>query len=193
MTGTDNRSLHEVGVVHGRFQVLHLDHLKYLLAAKDRCRHLVVGLTNPDPTLTRFDPANPERSAPERNPLTYYERYRMVTTTLLVQRIPSADFSVVPLPINFPELYQYYVPLQATFFLTIYDGWGERKLALFQSLGLKIEVLWRRPLEEKGLTATEIRGRIARGEPWEHLVPPGVAQMVAELRLEERLAILSPA
>ena len=39
----------EIGVVHGRFQLFHLDHLKYVLGAKARCRHLVVGITNPDP------------------------------------------------------------------------------------------------------------------------------------------------
>jgi len=41
----------ERGVVHGRFQVLHNDHVKYLLAGKARCRHLVVGITNPDSPL----------------------------------------------------------------------------------------------------------------------------------------------
>ena len=48
----------EVGVIvseHGRFQVLHNDHFKYLMAGKAQCRHLVVGITNPDPTLTRRD------------------------------------------------------------------------------------------------------------------------------------------
>jgi len=27
----------DVGVIHGRFQVLHNDHLKYLLAGKEKC------------------------------------------------------------------------------------------------------------------------------------------------------------
>ena len=54
--------MHELGVIHGRFQLLHNDHLKYLLAGKQRCRHLVIGITNPDPTLTRADPADPART-----------------------------------------------------------------------------------------------------------------------------------
>lgn len=33
----------EVGVIHGRFQVFHNDHLEYVLAGKSRCRHIVVG------------------------------------------------------------------------------------------------------------------------------------------------------
>ena len=47
--------IEKTGVINGRLQVLHNDHLKYLLAGKKRCDHLVVGITNPDPTLTRKD------------------------------------------------------------------------------------------------------------------------------------------
>jgi nicotinamide mononucleotide adenylyltransferase len=181
---------HATGVVHGRFQLFHLDHLKYLLAAKERCRHLVVGITNPDPTLTKFDPADPHRSSAQDNPLTFYERYLMLRETLLDAGLSYQEFSLVPLPINFPELYRYYVPLDATFFLTIYDEWGERKLQLFQSLGLKVEILWRKPASEKGLTATAIRRLLSRGQPWEHLVPSAVARLVKEMGLLERLRIL---
>ena len=71
----------ETGVVHGRFQILHNDHIKYLMAGKSKCRHLIVGITNPDPTLTRKDTADPARSLSDANPFTYYERYQMVKTT----------------------------------------------------------------------------------------------------------------
>jgi len=179
--------MYATGVAHGRFQFFHLDHLRYLEAAKARCRHLVVGITNPDPTLTRFDPADPGRSAPERNPLTYYERYRVVQHALQERGWPAADFSLVPLPINYPDLYRYYVPLDAVFFLTIYDDWGERKLQMFQSLGLTVEVLWRRPLAAKGLTSTEVRRVMAAGGDWRGLVPPGAATMLVQFGIPARL------
>ena len=35
----------ETGVVNGRFQVLHLKHMEYILAAKMRCRKLYIGLS----------------------------------------------------------------------------------------------------------------------------------------------------
>jgi nicotinamide mononucleotide adenylyltransferase len=187
---TGNAAVSETGVVHGRFQLFHQDHLKYVLAAKERCRHLVVAITNPDPTLTKFDPADPHRSSTRDNPLTFYERYLMLQATLLEQGLACREFSLVPLPINLPELYRYYVPLEATFFLTIYDEWGERKLQLFESLGLKVEILWRRPGSEKGLRATAIRELMGRGQPWEHLVPAPVARLVKELELGERLKIM---
>lgn len=179
--------LHTIGVIHGRFQVLHNDHLQYLLAGKARCEHLVVGITNPDPSLTREDGADKARSMEGANPLTYFERYCMVRVALEESGVAPKEYSIVPLPINIPELYRYYVPLEAVFFLTIYDDWGEKKLQMFQALGLKTEVLWRRPLAQKGLSSSEIRLCIARGEPWEHLVPPGVARLVKSFDLAARL------
>ncbi len=181
------KTMVQTGVIHGRFQVLHNDHLKYLMAAKARCRHIVVGITNPDPTLTRSNQADPVRSSPSANPLTYYERYVMVRMTLVEEGLGIHEFSVVPLPINVPELYRYYVPLDATFFLTIYDEWGATKLLMFQSLGLKTEILWRKPLAEKGLTAAHVRAEIAAGRPWEHLVPPAAARIMKEMDLLERI------
>jgi len=180
----------EIGVIHGRFQILHNDHLKYLLAGKARCRHLVVGITNPDPTLTREDPADTQRSDPTANPLTYFERYVSIREALVEAGVPYAEFSVVPLPINFPELFRFYVPLDAVFFLTIYDRWGRRKLELFRSLGLDTEVMWDRPPGEKGLTAAEVRGRMISGDPWEHLVPPSTALLMARWKIPDRLSSL---
>jgi nicotinamide mononucleotide adenylyltransferase len=171
--------------------VFHHDHLRYLMAGKDRCRHLVVGITNPDPMLTREDPADPLRGSPLANPLTYFERYTMIRAVLHDAGLAEATFSIVPFPINLPELYQHYLPLDATFFLTIYDQWGRRKLEMFQARGLKTEVLWERSLAEKGLSATDVRGRMARGEPWEHLVPAGTTRLMQRWDIPARLRDLS--
>jgi len=182
----------ETGVIHGRFQVMHNDHLKYLMAGKARCRHLVVGITNPDPTLTRKDSADPHRSSPVANPPTYFERYTMVRSALMEVPLDPLDFSIVPFPINLTHLYQYYVPLDSTFFLTIYDEWGRRKLEQFRALGLKTEVLWVKSPQEKGLSASDIRRRVAAGEPWEHLVPPSTCALMKKWGIPERLRNLYP-
>ena len=175
------------GVIHGRFQVLHYDHRKYLLAGKARCRHLVVGITNPDPTLTRPDPADPHRSSPLANPLSYYERYLMVRDVLLETGLNQAEFSIVPFPINLPHLYQYYLPLDAVFYLTIYDQWGRRKLEQFQAKGLATEILWEKPADAKGQSSTVIRNLMAAGEPWQHMVPPATARLMQEWDIPTRL------
>jgi len=178
-----------IGVIHGRFQVVHNDHLAYLLAGKAECEHLVVGITNPDPMLTARDDSDPERSNPRANPLSYFERLVLVKCALVDAGLGEADFSITPLPINFPKYYSAYVPMQATFFLTIYDEWGRRKLEYFQSLGLKARVLWERTPETKGLSSSHIRQAMAAGQPWEHLVPESTAVLCKAWGLPERLRV----
>ena len=181
----------ETGVIHGRFQVLHNDHLIYLMAGKSRCRYLVVGITNPDPVLTKDDPADPQRSHPMANPLSYYERYIMIQTVLTDEGLKVSDFCIVPFPINYPELFGHYVPMDGTFFLTIYDDWGRRKLEKFKSLDLKTEILWERPPQKKGLRATDIRQRMIKGERWEHFVPKGTEMLMKKLDIPKRLSDLA--
>lgn len=179
--------MHPLGVIHGRFQVLHDDHLKYLLAGKSHCSHLVVGITNPDPRLTANDAADPQRSAPENNPLTYWERQCMVREGLIGAGIALSEFSIVPLPINLPQLYHYYVPLDAVFFLTIYDEWGRSKKRRFEALGLHTHILWERSPEEKGISASQVRQAIRDGRDITGLVPSSTLRLVEEWRLRERL------
>jgi nicotinamide mononucleotide adenylyltransferase len=178
---------YDTGVIHGRFQVLHYDHMKYLMAGKNLCRHLVVGITNPDPFLTKMENADTERNNPLANPLTYYERYALVNAALKEEGLTSDQFSVVPFPINFPDRYKYYVPMDAVFFLTIYDEWGKQKLTYFQKQGLKTHVLWDVPLEKKGLSAGSVRDLMIQEKPWEHLVPHRVAAILKEWEIPERL------
>lgn len=188
---TDKHKPYATGVIHGRFQVLHNDHLKYLLAGKALCRHLVVGITNPDPFLTKDDSADPARSDSLANPMTYYERYQMLRAALLEAGLDWHEFSLVPLPINLPERYQYYVPMDAVFFLSIYDDWGRRKLDYFKSLGLETHVLWEVRPEEKGISAKEVRRCMVAGEPWDHLVPACVPPLMRQWDMAGRLKSLA--
>ncbi len=182
---------YSTGVIHGRFQVLHNDHLKYLMAGKAVCRHLVVGVTRPDPFLSRAEEEDPKRNLEKENPLTYFERFRLVNAVLRSRGLSPDDFSVVPFPINFPELYRYYVPMDAVFLLSIYDEWGRKKLGYFQEQGLKTHVLWEVPLEEKGISAHEVRDRMKNNMPWTHLVPREAAVLLNEWRIPERIRTIS--
>lgn len=184
-------STYPLGVIHGRFQVPHNDHLRYLLAGKELCDHLVVGITNPDPSLTRHSDADPARSSGTANPLSYYERCVLMRRMLVDAGVSHNALTVVPLPINLPELYRHYVPLNAVFFLTIYDGWGRQKLEFLQSLQLRTHILWEVSPEEKGISATDVRARMARGEPWQHLVPQSVAPLLEQWDIPGRLKALS--
>ena len=87
------------------------------MAGKKLCKHIIVGITNPDPTLTKAHDSNPHRSTLIANPLTYYERYVIVRESLLEIGLELSEFSIVPFPINVPELLKYYAPMDEVFFL----------------------------------------------------------------------------
>ena len=45
----------KTGVIHGRFQCLHLKHMEYLMAAKNQCKRLIIGISNPDAGFIRVN------------------------------------------------------------------------------------------------------------------------------------------
>jgi cytidyltransferase-like protein len=178
----------KIGVVHGRFQPLHIGHLEYFLAAKKKCDFLIVGITNPDPSLTKPDESNPHRSLDTSNPFTYFERYTMIKETLLEAELKREEFDIVPFPINFPDLIKYYVPTEkSVFYITIYDDWGWKKKQLLESIGVRVEVLWVKKESEKPTTGTEIRKRMREGNDWKELVPPAVYRIIKDWKLDKRI------
>jgi nicotinamide-nucleotide adenylyltransferase/phosphinothricin biosynthesis protein PhpF len=174
-----------VGVIHGRFQPLHLGHMEYLMAGKALCDVLVVGITNPDPWHVTAESTDPARGAPEANPFTYYERYLMLEGALGDAGIAPRELRIVPFPHGFPERLSHYAPADALYFLSIYGAWGETKLDRFSALGLRTHVLWRR--ESTVTSGTEVRARMLEGRDWTQLVPPAVQLVIREAGLEARV------
>lgn len=178
----------KIGVIHGRFQVLHNDHMKYILSGKKLCEHLIIGICNPDVDLTKYTDANPHRGLKSSNPLTYFERLECVRNALLEYGVSRNDFEIVPFPINFPERIANYVPLSATFYMTIYDQWGKEKQKILKDqLGLDVKVMWEVPIEQKGISASEIRSCIYEGKEWKHLVPISVYDYILKNKIDIRI------
>lgn len=162
--------LTEIGMVHGRFQPFHNGHREYVLHALARCRSLVVGITNPDPTHVRGTPTSPHRSQPDANPFPYWLRERMVRGVLLEAGIPSERFSIVPFPIHEPELWDHYVPPGVVHFLRVFSSWEARKVEALRAAAYPVEVLDEGTLKQQ--TATEVRSLIRSRGPWRDCVPP---------------------
>jgi len=179
-----------IGVIHGKFQMLHLGHMEYLLAGKNRCDYLYIGITNPDTNLTSDNENDLNRSKLSSNPFTYYERMEMIRDAMLENGVNRTEFEIVPFPINYPKLINNYVPMSAVFFVTIYDKWGEHKLETLNRLGVKTDLMWVRDMSERLTSGTEVRTLIANDGEWTHLVPKSVSTYVKERKLIERIKTL---
>lgn len=180
--------MYEIGIVHGRFQVLHNEHMKYILEAKKRCKHLIVGITNYDCFSSRDKVCNedPNRVCGDANPFTYFERYEMLKLALVEAGTSLFDFDIVPFPIDSIEEIVNFVPMDGVFFLTIYDDWGRKKEKLLRGLGVKVEVLYEKSKDEKLISSTAIRDKIRNDREWEALVPPSVYKYIVQKGFEEK-------
>lgn len=176
-----------IGVVHGRFQLLHNEHMKYILAGKRRCEHLIIGICNPDITYTKYTDIDPHRSKHTSNPFTFYERFEMIKVALLESGISLLEFDIVPFPINYPELIFNYVPYSAKHYITIYDNWGLKKKDILEKLGFSVEVMWQKDLSQKIICATDIRNYIKEDKPWNQFVPPSVYKYILKHNLDQKI------
>lgn len=177
----------ETGVVHGRFQVMHLKHMEYILAAKMRCNKLYIGLTNPDRLHTRESVNDINRSEPSANPLSYYERYQMIRGAMREFNVSENEYDIIPFPISCPEYILQYAPKDAVYYMGMYDEWDEEKYKILRSLGLNIDVLWHKTLEEKGITGSWVRSCIATDQEWAHMVPKSVYRFLTENGLDKKI------
>lgn len=178
----------KIGVIHGRFQVLHNDHMKYLLAGKQKCEHLIIGICNPEADLTKYTEVNPHRSKKSANPLTYFERMECIKYSMIEAGIGQEEFDIVPFPINFPDKIFNYAPSDAKYYMIIYDEWGEEKLKILQDkLKLEVEVLWRVAIEKKGISAFYVRKCIQEEKEWKQFVPKFVYHYIIEHGLDQRI------
>lgn len=178
------------GAVCGRFQLFHSDHLAYVLAAKERCEHLIVGITSPDSSLSPTEAADPHRGLSEANPCTYYERMKMVEGTLLAAGIKREEFDIVPFPIGRPELLRFYVPHDTKIYVTILDAWGQCKTDRLRDFGYDVEVLWERT--DKVISSTMIRECIKAGTPWAQYVPEATYRYLTSQGIDRRIREMPP-
>ncbi|QXF84285.1 adenylyltransferase/cytidyltransferase family protein (plasmid) [Rhodococcus pyridinivorans] len=175
------------GIVLGRFQPLHLGHVEYLDAAKRCCERLFIGITNPDNGSGTITESDAKRSLGENNPFSYIDRHLMIERALLDLGWSPKSFCLMAAPITDPTRLTSYLPAPelSEFFVTIYDEWGEQKAREIAALGYTTTTLWRRSHGERFTSGTFVRNAMRNGEPWEHLVPAGVASYINERGLAE--------
>jgi len=165
-----------VGVI-GRFQPFHWGHFEYLAEAARIGTALVVGIANPTERETRVTDSDFGRSRREANPFSYGQRSQMISVSL--ERLaPQLAFTVRPCDLRSSALLRNSLGSCDLVALTVYDGGGAEKRDLVREAGYDVVILWYR--SEKLTTGSEIRRRWRSGEPWEHLVPSGTADVLRQ-------------
>ena len=178
------------GMVHGRFQPFHRGHLHYTLEAFKRSEHLIIGITNPDPSETQAEAADTRRHTPEANPFTFFERQWMIRAALVEAAVELSRVSIVPFPIHAPERWAYYCPKETVQFIRVFSEWGREKVARLRAAGWRVEVL--DPGATKQDSGSTVRRCLRQGQGWEHLVPAGVGAVLKQIGAPERLAGHAP-
>jgi cytidyltransferase-like protein len=179
-----------VGAVCGRFQMPHLGHMEYIIEAKKKCRLLYVGITNPGSFAQAQGEETPHRAYAFGNPLTYYERLEMLRGSILAAGVKEEAFRITPFPLENPPELHYFIPLDAVFYLTLYDEWSLKKQRLIENEGFRTHILWQRRSEDKITSGSEIRALIAANKEWRHLVPPFVYDYAQGTDIENRIKLL---
>jgi cytidyltransferase-like protein len=172
------------GCVTGRFQPLHLGHLDLFLRVLAQRQHLIVGITNPDPSARQRVDANVRRHLQSENPFTYYERARMVGAALDSAGVAPHAHDVVPFPLHRPEVWFDYVPPGSVQYVRVYSDWERSKARSLREHGYEVVVL---DGGDKEHEATAIRHALRTGGAWRGSVPQGVAELVDRFLRERPL------
>jgi len=176
--------------VHGRFQLLHNDHLEYILKAISLCDHLIVGITSYNIRERVKIESAPHRFVSQNNPMTYYERTKMITEALLDEGLNPCSFSFSPFPIETPGLLPDFIPLNFPCFTTICEEWNRKKIQTLEEIGYKVIVLKENPAKE--IEGSKIRNLIINNdESWKKIVPRATIKAVEEMHIQERLLTIS--
>lgn len=166
------------GIFIGRFQPFHNGHLSILNAMESApdIEEMLVGIGSYQ---YDFQHKKPDQWIDE-NPFTGPERSCMLSLALSKIGKPS---EIIPIPDihDFPRWVSYVEGL-APKFEVVYSGNTIVK-ELFEKSGYEV-----RSVSENSVSATTIRGMMARGESsWKKLVPEDIADYISSIKGEERV------
>lgn len=167
-----------VAAVTGRFQPFHLQHLELVAYALELAHYVIIGVTNPDRRSLQREAASEHRHREDANPFSFFERQEMILASLNAARLDPTRYCVVPFPLDLPDLWEGYIPLDSTQVVRVFSEWEREKVRRLAAAGYPVEVLEGDP--ESRISATDIRDALADDKKWSHWVPAGTRQVLAK-------------
>ena len=182
--------MYDAIAVTGRFQPFHVDHLDLVVHGLSLAHHVVIGITNPDHrSLVEF-PENNHRHLATANPFTFFERAEIIRSSLEAADVTSAQYTVVPFPLDEPEVWHEYIPATISQLVRIFSSWEEEKIKRLRAGGYEVNIIHGNPGTK--VSGTDIRNAMLAGESWQHLVSPGALKILREYSEEDLATRLSP-
>jgi nicotinamide-nucleotide adenylyltransferase len=171
----------------GRFQPFHLGHLAVIKAIREHFHVplavMIIHSTREEPTNAYTASVNVHH-APERNPLTWWERYHMITTVLRAERLDDVSVVGIPRPDTHWHIARHFYPTRHFICITDKDDYERSKATFWASLGEEVRVLPAAGLPH--ISGTMVKERIKRGGDWRSLIHPSIVDYFAAIGAPER-------
>jgi nicotinamide mononucleotide adenylyltransferase len=167
------------GSMHGRFQPFHNAHLVYALAAFQRVDHLYVGLTRVLTEDAVGRDVAPHRFQENENPLSFYQRAKLISHILVRAGVPLDRFTVGPFPIEVPDRLPEFWPITGKCFTTDVAEWNAKKIEILRAHKYDVEILGLELAGVRVASGTEIRRLFrAKDQAWREYVPLACAELI---------------
>jgi HAD superfamily hydrolase (TIGR01549 family) len=157
------------GVLFGRFQPFHNEHLRFVRHALERTELLTIGITQPMVALAPED--DKQRSSISSNPLPYWLRKRLIERVIEGEGIASNRIEITPVFLR-PEALSVLFEPGTRVLVTDVEAWSSEKIKLIESASLEIVKL---DVGEKTISGEMIRSAIRSGSGarsrWRSLLP----------------------
>lgn len=154
----------------GRFQPYHNGHQSVIDRIAEENDEIIIGI------------GSAQFSHDPENPFTAGERLLMITRSLRKMKCPVYVIPIEDIMRN--ALWVSHLKSMVPPFDTIYTG-NPLVMRLFTEIG--VPVCSPAMYERDTHSGTEIRRRMEKGEPWEHLVPEDVVSVIQEIKGVERI------
>ena len=159
----------------GRFQPVHLGHLKVIKEMLDEYDEVVIGMGSAQEDYTL------------KNPFTANERADMIRVALANEKLEVNRVRIVEMPdIPTNSAWAVYAAGFCPEFQILWTG-SPWVALLFTDAGQKVKI--HELLEREKYSSTEVRDRMLSGGNWKELVTPGVASYIEKKKVPERLKI----
>ena len=186
MSTTETLSKVSLGMVHGRFQPFHHEHLEYVLHGIERSKKCIIAVTQPNIKQISECDLLPHRGTPEGNPYSFGERKDMITLSLDNLGVNPISYEVVPFDVDHSEksiselVASHGKPVQ---FIKVFSEWELHKKRIFEAAGLEVKVVRGTESEvtRKNVTGTLVRELVHSDRNWKDFVPAGTHAVVSRI------------